>query len=82
MSLKTFVDDLNNITEYMERFRIKLYFKSSYYEVVLKLLYVDNILVNARVINILLDDGRVIKLRITDDLKYWIETMRVDWVEC
>lgn len=72
MVLKEFLDKVMNINETIEQYKAKVYFKSEYYEVCFKRLYIVDIKVKENMINIHLNDGRIIKLAIVENLTYWV----------
>lgn len=71
MTLETFINELNSISECRLRFLTKVYFMSSNFKIIIRLLYVDEISVDEEYINLQLNDGRLLYLKITDDLRFW-----------
>lgn len=71
MKLETFIKELGEIDECREQFMTKVYFKSEYYEIVVRRLYIDEVYLDNDFINLLFNDGRRFKLKVSDDLKYW-----------
>lgn len=71
MTLETFINELNSINECRLRFLTKVYFMSSNFKIIIRLLYVDEISVDEEYINLQLNDGRLLYLKITDDLRFW-----------
>ena len=71
MTLETFINELNSISECRLRFLTKVYFMSSNFKIIIRLLYIDEISIDEEYINLQLNDGRLLYLKITDDLRFW-----------
>lgn len=70
------LNSIINITNPKEQFLTEVCFESEYYNVVIKRLYIKYLLCDDDYINIIMDDDRVINLKIVPDLN--ICTREVD----
>lgn len=71
MTLESFINELKNIDECRLQYLTKVYFMSSNFKIILRLLYIDDIKIDEDYLNIELNDGRVFYLKISEDLEYW-----------
>lgn len=74
MGLNDFIDEVNKVDTGKAQFHMRVYFQSEYYYLVLKRLNVERLFITKDILNILLVDGRVWDLKITEDLTYWSES--------
>lgn len=73
MNLESFINELNSIDECRIRYLTKVYLVSDTYKIILKLLYVEDIKIIEDYLNIKLTDGRILNLKIDDNLRFWRE---------
>lgn len=64
-----FIGDVLNISIPREQFLTEVYLSTEYYEIVLKRLYITDMTHEGNYLIIQLNDGRVQKLYITDDIR-------------
>ena len=64
-----FIGEVLNISIPREQFLTEVYLSTKYYEIVLKRLYITNMTHKENYLIIELNDGRVQKLYITDDIR-------------
>ena len=74
MGLKEFIEEVNNVNTGKEQFHMRIYFDSENYYLIFKRLNIKRLYVIKDILDIQLVDGRVLELKITDDLKYWFTT--------
>lgn len=70
--ISEFINEILNITDYREQFFTEVCFKTSYYSITFKRLYIVDIILSDDVLLIKLNDGRTQELRITHDIEYEI----------
>ena len=74
MGLNDFIDEVNKVDTGKAQFHMRVYFQSEYYYLVLKRLNVERLFITKDILTIILVDGRVWELKITEDLTFWSES--------
>lgn len=70
------INTIINITDSKEQFLTEVCFESEYYNVIFKRLYIKDIIIGDTYISIIMNDRRIIDLKIVPDLN--ISTRKVD----